>query len=773
MLYIYDGTNWKKLGSAGIGDKALSGDALKDKSIYSSKIGDINIGKISNSYINIGKAEPWGVKENYAFAIDGNNTAINLKEGSKDRGITFPVVINRSDFGKINLYITGSYYTVDNELMDNIVEIYILREDGSIISPAIFKGSKNATFVNIALTPKFIKDNKIANNFKILFVAHGGKGTLDVSNPQISSDYANTNLSTKFESISPLMEQNQLKISEATAASELDSFYRTPEYIIVKSSSDENAVIRIPGKVIPGKTNEIELEYSAISKESGSISSYLTQSAKGLQDGNYIHIGEVVPNTGSNKIKYSLSVDEMKKLGIEDDVYIYTGGKLSTLTLTGAKLRATNIGDGVLSAINQLGSQHKDESKIFGGFLDKFENYSPIDVPGLGLVTCGELFSENKKLNKISIYSKKDIKTKFYIGKLDQNNLLVDSKQYDINLTTGVNTFNFEDKNIDVNAGEYVFVDGAQVGIYKPTHENIQTYTTRLQDDKHILTGQYSGKAFYEGNYLVPFSYTVAPATDTQKISDLEKEIQRKQEIIDEQSQKIKKNSILISPTGEKLKLFVDKEGNVSTKSVVPNNVQVFGNSLTSYWYMALGATDDRHDWYAYVMDYIQKNNPKAIIGKRNNVAQWEQINQVKNRQEAFEKLIKPQLSDDTDMVFLQLGDNVNNEERHKTFKEDIMKLFENIREVSPKAKIIFIGMWFCGWDDMIESVKEACEKYDGNFVDIRDLAKDPKNDAYIGEVCTLPDGSTKTITTSGEAGHPGNEGYKKIANRVISNLDF
>lgn len=349
----------------------------------------------------------------------------------------------------------------------------------------------------------------------------------------------------------------------------------------------------------------------------------------------------------------------------------------------------------------------------------------------------------------------------------------MDFRKYPVHYSKGFNELDFSTQNIPVNKGEYVFLNCSVLGVYRPDTTHPLGNTTRVQDSHHVMSGQYSGNTFYSADALAPFEYTVAPASATQLSDSLNEDILNNSQKVNDIKKQVKQVAVLTSPSGKKFRISVDDNGSLSAVSTIPTNVQIFGNSLTCYYkdsFPALGATDQNHDWYHYVTDYIKSANSSAVIGPRRNIAPWEQNT---NRDEQFNQLIKPNLSADTDLVILQLGDNVNSDALHSGFATDVMNLFKDIKAIAPKAKIYYVGMWFCGWQDMIDSAQAACRKYDGTFVDIQDLANDQSNKAYIGEVVTLPDGTTKTLENEGEANHPGDTGYKKIANRIIDSFDF
>lgn len=772
-MYIWSGSEWIDLGPVGIGDGTIPGATIADKSIFNSQVGTINLSSVLNNLADIGKATKWGI-EDAALHSDGSNLALNSKEDG-DRGITFPVGIDDSSVFANGLYVDFSYWYA-NKKTNNYLNAYVLREDGELINKELWISYEGSGIGHFYISPEFLEQNSIGSSLKILIACHGASSTMDIKFFRVSEDSNNSLLPQKVKQLGFLVGKNGLKLSDAVAINAVagqDLFYKNDNEVIFKApdNTGENKVVALVGELVPKATNYIHLEYGIYSDILSKASAYISKSGN-LQKDKYIKIGEVSPNTGMRVVDYELTSSDIANLSIDDKFVISIGSPFKTLIIKDARISLVKNGDDVLDALNS--SDKYEDKASYGTSVKNLNTATKENISGLSLVTLNQEYTQQRGyLNVLKLYAQESGTTTLIVGKLDQNNLLVDQREYAVSYQQGFNNLDLSSQNIALNYGEKIFLDCSKLGVYKADSTHPYATSIFVQDASHVITGQYSGNYFYEVQKLPPFEYTITAPTPKQESESLKLNISENSDKIKENEKNINKAALLISPSGKKFRLVVDDDGILKAVSSVPTNVQFFGNSLTSYWkegFPALGATDQNHDWYHYVSTYIKNANSGAIIGPRRNISQWEQST---DRDIKFNELIRPQLSEDTDVVFLQLGDNVNSEERHKTFKEDIMKLFGKIREVSPKAKIYFVGMWYCGWSDMIESVKEACEKYDGTFIDIRDLAPIKANQAYIGEVVTLPDGTTRTLTTGGEASHPGNEGYKKIANRVIDALNF
>lgn len=124
----------------------------------------------------------------------------------------------------------------------------------------------------------------------------------------------------------------------------------------------------------------------------------------------------------------------------------------------------------------------------------------------------------------------------------------------------------------------------------------------------------------------------------------------------------------------------------------------------------------------------------------------------------------------DADLVILQIGDNVNTDERKTKYRANINGLMTAIRAKAPDCILVYLGSWFAK-PDLETEVSEACERSGALRVDIADLHTQA-NQNTVGASCTWPDRTTHVIDSSGVAMHPGDPGMKAIADRLWQTLD-
>lgn len=384
-------------------------------------------------------------------------------------------------------------------------------------------------------------------------------------------------------------------------------------------------------------------------------------------------------------------------------------------------------------------------------------------------------FKETTRLKEVKVFSPLDTTVNFRIGTIDQNSLLVNNTQNLVGIAVkkGMNTIRFERSAVFIGPGQRVFVTLNELGLYAPT-DNLPSFSRSLIcDNTHYLDdGAYTGYQLYQTDNIIPFSYTLVEKNIKNKINDVATATQAVSDSVQDLLP-LKKNLFVKSPSGQKFILMVDNNGNLMAKSSVPTNVVVVGNSLTYNWgNFGLAASNPTLDWYAHVKDYISGVNPNAVFN-RFGLGDWESATSTADRDTVFNNEMKPSLSADTDLVIIQLGDNINTSDKNATFGNDAKKLIQNIKSVSPKATIVWVATWYQSYPNITTDVQSACESEGATYVAIHSIAQQSGTSSYIGATQTDADGNTRTIDSDGRASHPGDLGHKLIADEVIRNFDF
>ncbi len=220
-------------------------------------------------------------------------------------------------------------------------------------------------------------------------------------------------------------------------------------------------------------------------------------------------------------------------------------------------------------------------------------------------------------------------------------------------------------------------------------------------------------------------------------------------------------------------------DDNVEVVYSIPSKVLFIGNSLLLGMFGKYGmcASAPDKDYYHYVTEYIKEKNPSCSFSKLHGAGfeglpspdafeEWfySTDNQITGRPTA------KSFTDDIDLIFIQLGDNINTEEKEDVFKKTAFLLVDDIKKHCPSAQIVWIYGWY-NRDRTFETIKAVAEKYGIATVDI-EFFMIPKNHAKRGQISVGPDGEPIVVKDHWIT-HPGDEGFKEIAQKIIKNLKF
>lgn len=229
----------------------------------------------------------------------------------------------------------------------------------------------------------------------------------------------------------------------------------------------------------------------------------------------------------------------------------------------------------------------------------------------------------------------------------------------------------------------------------------------------------------------------------------------------------------LIDANGDKYHLQMSN-GNLITVSTIPKKVLFLGNSLLLGLYQGehgtvnfgLCASDSKHDYYYLVSQAIISHNSTAEISKIHDavleMGQSTAAKYMTDNASAF--------TNDLDLIVIQIGDNVSTADLQSNFKNEFQKLITSIRTQCPRARVIVVGTW-AGYQYGYPVVTDISARFGCEFVDISDLNV-AANQSTQGAIITFDDGSTTTAKDNWIT-HPGDQGHKLIADRLIEKLDM
>lgn len=201
-------------------------------------------------------------------------------------------------------------------------------------------------------------------------------------------------------------------------------------------------------------------------------------------------------------------------------------------------------------------------------------------------------------------------------------------------------------------------------------------------------------------------------------------------------------------------------------------NYLAIGNSITlhgkaDYWWNEIGmaATKKENDYVHLIASYLQSHNDEVCFYAVN-FFKWE--NQAHDRAETYE-VINPYLTDKLNLVTIQLSENVSD---ISTYESDYVALIKYIQEAAPDAQILVIDDF---WDNGDKSTlkQKACEETGVDFISLSDIKGLAEYKCGLGTTVYDRDGNPHIVEHEGVAGHPGDDGMKAIAERVIPFIDL
>lgn len=219
-------------------------------------------------------------------------------------------------------------------------------------------------------------------------------------------------------------------------------------------------------------------------------------------------------------------------------------------------------------------------------------------------------------------------------------------------------------------------------------------------------------------------SIDTTAATNKKKVEELEKTV------LDV------KSNYLVAPNGKKYSLAINKNGQLVGIPVIPNNILFLGNSLMfGHGTYGMDATAPENDYYHRITSKLQELlGSEQLHADRLYSSPFEHSASDQDLENYFNKL-RPLLTDDVQWVNIQVGDNINTDDKFKIFKgKSGEMLASTVRSLAPNARVSWTFAWYYN-QERYDAVKAICDKYGITLVDIRDLADKNGNKSHVGNV--------------------------------------
>lgn len=221
-----------------------------------------------------------------------------------------------------------------------------------------------------------------------------------------------------------------------------------------------------------------------------------------------------------------------------------------------------------------------------------------------------------------------------------------------------------------------------------------------------------------------------------------------------------------------------EDDDSVGPAYAAPDKVLFVGNSLLLGMFGKYGmcATAPDKDYFYYVSEHIKSFSPYCEF-ERIRGAQFEGLSSPDAFEKCFYSTDDPtkrpfaeSFKDDVDLIFIQLGDNVNTEEKEAVFKTTAFTLVDAIKKHCPKARIVWIFGWY-NWDRTYDTIQAVKKKYGIETIDI-EFFNTPQNRSEHGQISVGRDGEPVVVDDYWIT-HPGDKGFKEIADKIIKKLNF
>lgn len=493
--------------------------------------------------------------------------------------------------------------------------------------------------------------------------------------------------------------------------------------------------------------------------------------------------------------------EAMKPLRLNDDVLKDHFGLISILE--NVKITTDNVKPGYKENINSLDVYGWNNGEVTGYYGDNgfiFKHPNVVDTSNSrGIRT--NVFTPDPNYKCVltfeidSVVPSGNLTVYVYGSKNGQEEYLAAQA-----VKSGKNTFEFDPAYYAVYKGYDSFFYIMAVSGIEGSNYDISVYVN------NFLSAQYMN-----GDYDNLTSLITAMQS---KINDLEGRINTL-----ESSDRI----ILTAPNGQKYIIQCNNAGTIFTVPLYAEVVSYVGNSLLlGNGKFGMNATQETKDYAAIIGEKILEKGTGNYSAVKISGTTFEDATTQQEVNAWIEDVLTVDLDENSELVLIQLGDNINTPEKRSNFENTCSTLLSEIRKYCSKARVAWVYGWYVN-NQVRSIIQEKCKLYGVDYIEINDL-NTKENQSEIGAVIThdsvksqslvyddlrimsnkrliitfsvddkqyisdinvesykhTPSSSTiswtgyETITVSGGvASHPGDLGFQKIAQRIMERLKF
>lgn len=183
------------------------------------------------------------------------------------------------------------------------------------------------------------------------------------------------------------------------------------------------------------------------------------------------------------------------------------------------------------------------------------------------------------------------------------------------------------------------------------------------------------------------------------------------------------------------------------SKVDVPSNAVFIGNSLImGNGTFGVSASDISKDYFSIIKSTYEKLNPDYKAAR----VSGKMVEKTTDQKEARRFLaaeVAPTLSDSTDLVVIQLGDNFTTPDELTYMDRTVGDIYETVCTNAPHARVVWVGEWY-STEQKQNILKKMAEMNQAEFIDISDINIED-NQGRVGDIITYPDWHAQEIEYS------------------------
>jgi hypothetical protein len=350
-------------------------------------------------------------------------------------------------------------------------------------------------------------------------------------------------------------------------------------------------------------------------------------------------------------------------------------------------------------------------------------------------------------------------------GFIDQNGFMITGKEYNVTIqSAGFNSINVEDKGIIINEGEFLlakftgncypnFGIGASSAIGLSV--DLDSHATVRADNVYFSFAWYV-------NTTIPDYETLALNMSEQK-----NEIASLQETV----ANIDTSGVITDQETGIPYIITIRNGQIVLIPALYRNVLVLGNSITSHeqtsiWpanNRGMAATKPEYDFCGIMQTQMRLKDNSTVV-TRLNIAEWE-----RDFTTSLSTLIGNNLTSDTDLVVIRLGENVTN---NNGFGSALNNLLAYIYSIAQNARVLVTSMFWAN-SATDEILKNFADSHGLTYVKINQFGYSAYEEAIGHYTYNTDFTAISEITNTGVAQHPSNKGMCAIANEILNAIGY